>query len=154
MEEEGFPYTHVTPIVAECQTQHPDAVLPCRKRSTDAAYDVTSVEDAVVPPHGMVNVDTGVVVTVPPGYYLTVEARSSLGKQGIIPMRGIIDATYTGPLKVILTNQNDNEYKVCKGDRIAQIILHQQLHIKFQIVEGFSPEYSKRGSMGWGSSGR
>ena len=146
--------SHHHKVRMECKVVHEDAILPSRRRNTDAAYDVYSIEDATVPPHGMKNINTGVIVTAPPGYYITVEARSSLGKIGIIPMRGIIDATYTGELMVILTNQTNDEYHVHKGDRIAQIILNEQLHMDFVEVDEFSAEYNKRGTQGWGSSGR
>lgn len=147
-------YEHVSPIRMECKIEHEDGKLPSRKRTTDAAYDVYSIEDATVPAHGIRNIDTGVIVTCPPGYYITVEPRSSLGKIGIIPMRGIIDAAYNGSLKVILTNQSNEDYEVRKHDRIAQIILNRQHHMEFDIVEDFSNEYNKRGCLGWGSSGR
>jgi dUTP pyrophosphatase len=147
-------YSYIQAIRMECKIIHPDGKLPFRKRVTDAAYDVYSVEDTVVPPHGMRNVHTGIIVTAPPGYYITVEARSSMGKEGIIPMRGIIDSSYTGELMVILTNQSDKEYKISKDDRIAQIILNQQNHMNFELVEEFSSEYSHRGEAGWGSSGK
>lgn len=141
-------------VRAECKLLEPEAQLPSRKRITDAAYDVYSIEDAVVPPHGICNINTGVIVTVPPGYYITVEARSSLGKIGVIPMRGIIDSTYTDKLMVILTNQTEAAYNVHKGDRIAQIVVHRQIHLVCDVVPTFSKEYSTRGTLGWGSSGK
>jgi len=144
-------------VKAQFKQLHPDGSLPFKKRDTDAAYDIYSIEDAVVPAHGIKNVDSGIAVAVPPGYYFTVEARSSLGKIGIIPMRGIIDAGYCDVLKVILTNQTNEDYYVKKGDRIAQIIPHLHISMFFERIEKFGPEYSSRGSNGmdgWGSSGR
>lgn len=141
-------------VRTECKIIHQDAKLPTRSRVTDAAYDVCAIEDAEIPPHGIKNIHTGIIVTAPPGYYITIEARSSLGKIGIIPMRGIIDATYTGELMVILTNQTDSVYKVAKFDRIAQIIIHRQTHIFCDLVPDFSSDYNIRGTLGWGSSGR
>lgn len=153
-ETENFTYSYISPVRMECQLIHEDARLPYRKRNTDAAYDVASIEDAVVPPHDIKNIDTGIIIVAPPGFYITVEARSSLAKQGIIPTRGIIDSCYLGHLMVILTNQTDKEYHVKKFDRIAQIILNKQEHMDFQIVDKFSKEYSHRGHDGWGSTGR
>jgi hypothetical protein len=61
----------------------------------------------------------------PEGFYYTIEGRSSLWELGILPYRGIIDATYTGPLSVYMLNNSPKDYTVSVGDKIAQIILHR-----------------------------
>lgn len=141
-------------IRAEYKFVHEDAKLPFRKRETDAGYDIYSIEDVVVPPHGMANVRTGIIIAVPYGYYFTVDGRSGIAMEGVVPFRGTIDATYCGELKVALENISDTPYYVKKHDRIAQIVLHRQLHMDFTQVETFSPEYNQRGTAGFGSSGK
>ena len=74
--------------------------------------------------------------------------------RGITPNRGIIDATYCGEVIVSLVNISDEEYKVAVGDRIAQIILHKCYDAEFFVVDEFSPSYNKRGTAGFGSSGK
>lgn len=150
-------YRPILTVEAQFKLLNADGKKPTKKRDTDAAYDVYSIEDATVPAHGVRNIGTGIAVSVPPGFYFTVEARSSLGKVGIIPMRGIIDAGYCDHLMVILTNQTNEDYQVKKGDRIAQIIAYPQVEWRFTQVDNFGPEYSSRGvdgKAGWGSSGR
>jgi len=138
----------------EVQIIDKNGKLPFRKRATDAGYDIASTKDAVITPHATINIDTGIIVCPPDGFYFTIEGRSSMGMKGIIPFRGTIDATYQGHLMVALTNTSDIEYTIKKGDRIAQIVLHPIINADFQLVNEFSPIDSFRGVAGFGSSGR
>lgn len=142
------------PFRFEIMLTHPDAKMPFRKRVTDAGYDIASIVSTSVPPHGTVNVPTGLRLACPPGTYFTIEGRSSMWINGVTPYRGIIDAGYNGDLMVALMNISDKPYAIEKGDRIAQIIAHQQSHIDFSLVQKFSPEYDTRGQEGFGSSGK
>ena len=138
----------------ECKKLRDDAVIPTKKRFTDVGYDVSSVDAYVVPAYGTVSVDTGIALSAPPGFYYTVDGRSSLWSKGILPFRGIIDATYTGPLIVGLFNMTPQPYHINKGDRIAQLILSPIIHADIETVTEFSPRYNQRGNNGFGSSGR
>lgn len=138
----------------ECQLEHPDAKYPYRKRTTDAGHDLTSVESVIVPHHGMANVQTGIRISAPEGYYYTIDSRSSLYAKKIVPYRATIDATYTGLLHVALMNSSEEDYRVLKGDRIAQMVLHEVHDFDLVPVEEFNPEYTKRALAGFGSSGR
>jgi dUTP pyrophosphatase len=143
-------------LVVKLETKliHGDAKLPFRKRTTDAGWDLYSVENVAIEPQSTTNVHTGICISAPEGYYYTIEGRSSMFMQGITPNRGIIDATYCGEVIVSLVNMSDKEYKVIVGDRIAQIILHKYYNAEFFVVDEFSPDYNKRGTAGFGSSGK
>lgn len=130
------------------------AKLPYRKRDTDVGYDIYSIEDKIIPPKGAAIIRTGIQISAPPGYYYTIEGRSSLWSRGVFPNRGIIDSTYCGEVVVSLVNVNDDAFTVSEGDRIAQIILGKQYDAQFECVEQFSPEYNQRGTDGFGSTGR
>ena len=130
------------------------AKLPTRTRSTDAGYDIYSIQDAVLKPKTATIVRTGIQISAPPGYYYTIEGRSSLWSRGIFPNRGIIDSTFCGELVVSLVNVNDDVCTVAKGDRIAQLILARQYDAEFELVDEFGPEYNQRGTNGFGSTGR
>jgi dUTP pyrophosphatase len=142
------------PVRLEVKLLHPDAQIPIRKRTTDAGYDLASIETVIIPNRQARDIHTGIAVSVSEGFYFTVDGRSSLILQGIVPYRGIIDATYCNELMVCLVNISNNPYEVHKGDRIAQIILHRAYSCDFVRVHEFSPEYNIRGLKGWGSSGR
>ena len=132
----------------------PDGIIPSRKRATDAGYDISSSEHIIIPPHSMKSVSTGIAVCPPDGLYFTIEGRSSLFIKSIVPARGIIDATYQGHLVVVLINNSDIPYEVNKGDRIAQIILHNTISADFVNVDSFTPVFDGRGEAGFASSGK
>ncbi len=138
----------------EVQRVHPDAKLPFRARGTDAGYDISSIEDKVLLPGTSTPVKTGIKIAAPPGWYYTIDGRSSLWIIGIEPNRGIIDSTYCGETVVSLINFGKEPYNVKKGERIAQVLLHRQYDGEFAEVEEFSPEYNQRGEKGFGSTGK
>lgn len=138
----------------EYKLVHPDAKLPFRKRDTDAGWDLASIEDAVIQPHGTINVKTGLKIACPPGTYFTINGRSSMWVNGVTPYRAIIDAGYNGDLMIALMNISDKPYHIKKGDRIAQMIAHQHHDVHFECVEKFSPDYDIRGEAGFGSTGK
>lgn len=141
------------PVRLEYKILSEGGKLPYRKLTTDAGYDISSAVNCVVEPRSSTNISTGIAIACPPGWYMTVEGRSGLGLKGIFPFRGIIDATYHNELKVVLFNDTDQPYSVRCGDRIAQLVIHQQYHADFSEVEDFSESYSGRGLAGFGSTG-
>lgn len=141
-------------IKLECKKFYHDSQLPIKKRDTDVGYDVYAYRDYIIQPKTYENIDTGIALSCPPGWYYTIEGRSGMFKKGIVAFRGIIDSTYTGRLFAGLYNLNTHSYFIKKGDRVAQIILHKQFNIDVIEIEEFSPEYKQRGEAGWGASGR
>ena len=55
-----------------------------------------------------------------------IAPRSGLASKNFIDTgAGVIDPDYRGPVKVLLFNHAETEFKVKKGDRIAQLILER-----------------------------
>jgi deoxyuridine 5'-triphosphate nucleotidohydrolase len=81
--------------------------------------------------------------------------RSSMYKSGIMLANsvGIIDRTYRGTLKALVTNLNEHTYpNVVAGTRIMQIVAPDMGHIReIKIVDSLSE--TVRGSGGFGSTG-
>ena len=144
----------LNPIRLECKIIGPNGKLPTRARVSDAAWDIYSSIKTTVLRRSIRNIDTGIIVTAPVGYFITIEPRSGLARKSIFPVRGIIDATYHGELKVALINHSDDDYSVEIGDRIGQLMIHEQKHCDFVLVDEFSSNYCGRGDKGFGSSGR
>ena len=140
---------------------HPDAVLPKRNHNDpifgDSGYDVTAVEDAVVPARGAVIVPVGLkLAQLPPGFWIRIESRSGLQfKHNISAFNGIIDNNYRGDMGVRLINNSDTDYQVKKGDRIAQLVLYPLVAVTEENVI-FTDEVTEteRGEKGFGSSGK
>ena len=128
--------------------------LPYKSSHEDAGYDVTSAESGLILPGESMNFHSGVRVACPLGWFYSIRGRSGLGFKGIQPFIGTLDATYNGQLRVLLFNFGNQPYQVNKGDRIAQIIFERQVEMDPVQVEEFSKEYDKRGTKGFGSSGK
>ena len=131
---------------------HPDAKLPTKNNASDTGYDVSAVEDKVIPARGSAVVDVGLILSdITPGYWFRVEGRSGMGfKYGIQPHFGIIDNQYRGELGVKLYNQTDTDYTVTIGDRIAQFVVYKNYNT---VIEEGEVEDTIRGDKGFGSSG-
>lgn len=140
---------------------HPDAVLPKRNHNDpifgDTGYDVTAVEDAVIPARGATVVPVGLKLgQVPPGFWIRIESRSGLQfKHNISAFNGIIDNSYRGDMGVRLINSSDIDYQVKKGDRVAQLVLYPLIAVTEEnVLFTVEPTDSVRGENGFGSSGR
>jgi len=133
---------------------HPDAVLPAYAHPGDAGMDVRSVADMTIPAHGRALVPTGLVMLLPPMYEAQVRPRSGLAlKHGVTVLNtpGTIDSGYRGEVGVILFNSGDADFKVNKGDKVAQIVIAPVT--KPEIVETDVVDETDRGAGGFGSTG-
>ena len=133
---------------------HPDAVLPAYAHPSDAGMDVRSVESLTIPPSGRALVRTGLVMLLPSMYEAQVRPRSGLAlKNGITVLNtpGTIDSGYRGEVGVILVNLGSEEFKVSKGDKIAQLVIAPVTQP--EIAEAFEVDETDRGEGGCGSTG-
>jgi dUTP pyrophosphatase len=131
---------------------HSDATLPERKSEHAAGYDLSSCEDTVIPARGHKAVNTGVGVELPGGCYGRVASRSGLAvDHGIVVGAGVIDPDYIGEIKAVLFNHNDEEFKVLKHQRIAQLILEEYRVVPVEQVTG-ELRQTTRGTNGFGST--
>lgn len=141
-------------ITAEVMRDHSRVTtFPKRKRESDAGYDITSPEKVVLRPGASAEVLTGLRCNCPKGYFYEIRGRSSNNIRGLEVMDNVIDATYTGELKVKLFNRSTELITIAVGDRIAQLIFLPQIHVTFEPVEKFTLDKDARGEQGWGSSG-
>ena len=144
----------LTSSTFKVQLRHEHAQIPKRADEGSAGYDLTSVENIVIPPRNRAMIDTGISIAIPNDCYARVAPRSGLAaKYGIDVLAGVIDSSYRGHIKVILLNTSDMEYKVCVGDRIAQMIFEKiYTPMDLHVVETL--DESSRGESGFGSSGK
>jgi len=131
-----------------------DSKIPTKSYKEDAGFDVYSLKSHHIAPHSVRSINTGIAVKPSTGFYITVEGRSSMFRKNIFPIRGIIDANYTGELIVALSNHSDVGYWIEPGDRIAQILVHKVHNVEFEVVDEFKIEEGTRGSNGFGSTGK
>ncbi len=136
------------------QKLHPDAIIPFKKRVTDSGFDVSAMEMTYDEETDLYIANTNIAVEPPPGYYCDLIGRSSLPKSGFMFVGGvgIIDKSYTGPIKMMLKKINKNSMLPKLPFRCGQLILRKFVHP--QIIEVNELSKTDRGSGGFGSTGK
>ena len=128
-----------------------EARIPTKGSQRAAGHDLYAKEAKIIPAKGQAIIGTGIAVGLPPGTYGRIAPRSGLAaKHALAINAGVIDADYTGEVKVILANLSDQDYEVHKGDKIAQLIV--EIILSEEIVLAQDLEDTKRGTKGFGSS--
>ena len=140
---------------------HPEAVLPTQGSTAAAGYDLYSVDTFCIEPGETRLVHTGLAIEIPEGFWGGIYARSGLAtKKGLRPANcvGVIDSDYRGEIMVALHNDSSSIQHIDAGDRIAQLVFHQQWIIGpdeegtiWQVVDDLSD--TDRGEGGFGSTG-
>ncbi|PIA12607.1 deoxyuridine 5'-triphosphate nucleotidohydrolase [Coemansia reversa NRRL 1564] len=129
------------------------AKIPTRGSDKAAGYDLYSSENTVINAKDRKVVSTGLMIKCPEGTYGRIAPRSGLAfKHGIDVGGGVVDADYTGVVKVILFNHSTENFEIKIGDRIAQIIFEVVIHPDFEVVS--SLDTTVRGDGGFGSTGK
>jgi dUTP pyrophosphatase len=146
----------VSPIEIPVTRLDPDLPLPRYAHPGDAGLDLLAREDAVIAPAGgRALVPTGIALALPRGYAGFVLPRSGLAlKHGVTVVNspGLIDCAYRGEIKVVLLNTDPtDEYRVARGDRIAQLVVQAVSEVVWREVSELDGD--DRGG-GFGHSGR
>jgi len=133
----------------------PGARLPQRAYEHDAAYDLFSVENAIVAPQQRQVIGTGVALGLPPGIAGLTLPRSGLAAEygiALVNAPGLIDPGYRGEVRIILINTDRHHpFHVHVGDRIAQLLVVSLTAVDF--FETVQLDATERGERGFGSSG-
>ena len=130
-------------------------LLPAKAHADDAAFDLRSRCDMVVPVNKSTLVPTGVFIELPVNYEAQVRPRSGLALKHNITLTnspGTIDAGYRGEVGVIMFNHGPEEFAIKRGDRIAQMVIAELPVVELETVETLSA--TDRGEGGFGSTGR
>ena len=135
----------------------PDLPLPAYARPGDAGADLVAREPAMLRRGGgRALVPTGIALALPEGYAGFVQPRSGLAlRHGVTCLNtpGLIDSGYRDELRVLLVNTDpDEDYRVERGDRIAQLVVQRVEHATFTPVAAL--DATDRGTGGFGHTGR
>ena len=142
-----------------------EAHVPVYGSAAAAGMDLFSAVDLVVPPQTRKLVSTGISVSWettegewdehPEKYYLRIAPRSGLSVKNNIDIgAGVVDSDYRGEIFVCFINNSlDKEYKIQRGDKIAQMILTRFEQFR-DVVLVDSHSETARGSGGFGSTGK
>ena len=147
--------TTTTPASIPLQVRllSPSATAPTRGSLYAAGYDMYASSAVTIPAKSRALVSTDVAIAVPAGTYGRIAPRSGLASKHFIDVgAGVIDEDYRGEVKVLLFNFGEGEFKVEKGDRVAQLVLERIVTPEVQVVEVLAE--SGRGAGGFGSTGK
>lgn len=133
-----------------------DLPLPSYESPGAAGMDLRAAVDTpfVLAPGARAAIPTGLTMALPPGFEAQVRPRSGLAvRDGVTALNspGTIDADYRGEVKVILVNHGTAPVTICRGDRIAQLVVAPVVKATWSEVE--SLDETDRGDGGFGSTG-
>ena len=128
------------------------AYMPARAHEWDAGLDLYAMEEQWIPGECGVEFNTGVHLEIPKGFVGLVKSRSGLMMKQKITTDGVVDAGYTGAIRVMLFNHGIFTHKVNRGDKIAQLVIVPCLIPELEVVERL--DETDRGDNGFGSTGR
>ena len=134
-----------------------DVALPYYATPGSAGMDIRAAitEDVIIEPGKVELISTNISVEIPLGYEIQVRPRSGLAANhsiGILNSPGTIDSDYRGELKIILMNFGMEDFKISKGERIAQLIVSKVYTAKMVEVKNLNS--SSRGKGGFGHTGK
>jgi dUTP diphosphatase len=136
--------------------QFEDIPVPSYSTSGSSGMDVRAAvrNEMIIKPGTIELVPTNLSVEIPHGYEMQVRPRSGLASKygiGILNSPGTIDSDYRGEIKIILTNFGKDDFKINKGDRIAQLVVSKIYQAEIILTNDLSG--SKRGKGGFGHTG-
>lgn len=132
---------------------HPDTILPNYAHPGDVGLDLYSLEHYELKPGERKIFPVGFALEFDTGFAAIVKDKGSLPKNaGIHTMGGVFDAGYRGEYNVNLINLGQENYKIEKGDKIAQLIIYPVVIAELEEVKELSE--SSRGDGRFGSTGK
>ncbi len=131
-----------------------EAIIPKYVHSTDSGMDIYSIENKVINPGETVLIKTGLKIELPPNTEAQIRPKSGIALKNsvtVLNTPGTIDEGFTGEICIILINHGKEDYKVNKGEKIAQMVI--QPVIRVDIEEVHDIQNTSRGEGGFGSTG-
>lgn len=133
----------------------PSTPLPEPAVAGDAAVDLRAASGVSLRGKGgRASVPTGLAIAIPPGLVGLVVPRSGLAARfglTVLNAPGVIDSGYRGEIHVILINHGDTDFAICKGDRVAQLLIVHFSAPDWVAVDDLP--MSERGPEGLGHTG-
>ena len=145
-------YKQISNGVIKWYKKIPEAVTPFKNRVSDVGWDLTLIKIHLKVSNKITLYETGISVTPPSGFYISVYPRSSLGLTGYVlsNSKGIIDPSYTGTIKVCLTKVDESFPDLKLPFKAVQMILEPLFYSGLRLED--KQEETTRGDKGFGSS--
>jgi dUTP pyrophosphatase len=130
------------------------ATLPRYEHQDDSGLDLTSIEDLEIPPGESRLIHTGIAIELPQNTEAQVRPRSGLALKHqitVLNTPGTVDEGYRGEIGVILINHGKNTFQICRGMKIAQMVIMPVIRVEVEEITEMS--VTVRGAGGFGSTG-
>tara|TARA_Y100000389_G_C17346962_1_gene456349 strand:- start:391 stop:825 length:435 start_codon:yes stop_codon:yes gene_type:complete len=136
------------------KSHNDDAIIPFRAGENEVGFDLTIISKVKDISSNTAMYDSFISVQPPDGIYFEIVPRSSLSKTGYILTNsiGIIDPTYRGTIKVVLTKINPEAPDIELPNKRFQLIPRTFISNVFQVTEVRDLSNTSRGSGGFGST--
>jgi dUTP pyrophosphatase len=130
------------------------AIIPNRAGSQEVGYDLTIIEKVKDLSSNTAMYDSYISVQPPNGIYFEIVPRSSISKTGYILTNsiGIIDPSYRGTLKVVLTKIDDTKPDLELPNKRFQLIPRTFISNMFDVDSVNELSNTERGDRGFGST--
>ena len=143
--------------VRRLRDEFSDIPLPEYSTQGSSGLDIRAAinEELIIPPGEIKLVETNLSVEIPENYEIQVRPRSGLAAKygiGILNSPGTVDSDYRGEIKIIMINFGKEDFKIFRGDRIAQLVITKVY--KAELIETDGLELSERGEGGFGHTGK
>ncbi|MFQ5526014.1 MAG: dUTP diphosphatase [Thermoanaerobaculia bacterium] len=136
-----------------------DLELPAASSAGSAGFDLRAAldkdRDLLLAPGERTEIPTGMVFEIPAGWEGQVRPRSGLAARyglALVNSPGTIDSDYRGEIRVLIINLGREPVRICRGERIAQVVFAPVAEVHFEEVGDLSA--TDRGEGGFGSTGR
>ena len=122
-----------------------------------AGMDIVAAvtEPIVIAPGKRALIPTGIAIALPDGYEAQIRPRSGLALRNgvtLVNTPGTVDADYRGEIKIIIINHGTESFVVCRGDRIAQMVVAPVSRAEWDLQRELPG--TARGSGGFGHTGQ
>jgi dUTP pyrophosphatase len=124
------------------------------KRDEDAGWDLFATKRVAIWPGRTEMVPLGIKTEFSENFFALLRDRSSMAKNGLGILAGVIDSGFRGEWKAMIHNGSTESrpHIVEVGDKVAQFCI---LPVpKFELIEVTELAMSERGEGGFGSTGR
>lgn len=133
----------------------PGATMPKRGSAGSSGYDLYAPTDVLIRPGQVVVIHSGVSIELPDDTWeAQIRPRSGMSKRGLWVAIGTVDSDYRGVVGATVINLGNEDAKVNKGDRYAQIVFARVAHPGLEVVEASAFTQTERGVGGFGSTGK
>jgi len=140
-------------IILKYKKLSENATTPTHGSQYAAGYDLYSAGNYTITSRGRALCMTDIAIELPDGCYGRVAPRSGLAANHSIDVgAGVIDQDYRGNIGVLLVNSASTDYRVKKGEKIAQLIC-EKIYLPC-LIEVEALGESKRNISGFGSTGK